>query len=588
MTLYKARLFLIAGLILVFVVQVSADLETNPDIPDSISYSSHDYLEITSDVQLRSIANSEGWRGDGSPGNPFIIENYRFSGGTLNPQTAVDIKSNMGYTEDQFRRFSIIITNIESYVIIRYNEISDSVLLNTIDNYNGEVIFEGNLWQSKTKPNNLITYGDGFTVRHNTFYGSGLGCDSKTSFTRYIAQGSKTTIEENIFEVDDGCGTTQNIELRDIGENPYYPNASSGYTKPVYIITGNYFKSNDLAINVKTHNVDINLNDFVVGKLGILTNGKTVSIHSNNFYVSDIDVVGVHRYYSNNYDFIDTGVEGNRSKAQYNPEIRPNYYSDWTTPDKNRDSIVDVPYNHGLSAQNESRFIVDLEPSVDPFSTHFHPITPGGFNITLLTIIGSIYFSSMFAIYYYYSFYNGPGHFTGKMIPNKTIFGREIPDSAKDTVKELFKSQSVLYYSIIGQSKIPDKDIENEIKKAIPKRIYDYKFLLHPIRLTMIKLLYENLEMNSVELKELMEISWNDYLNHSKSMKKNGYIRIDDGFVDGNKRSILRIEPKGVEEFKALTDLLQLVLDNTSDLTTYIQVVQGKLKGTDQYLYPSD
>ncbi|MGY5881514.1 MAG: right-handed parallel beta-helix repeat-containing protein [Candidatus Thorarchaeota archaeon] len=41
----------------------------------TLSYDSHDPIEILSDAEFDSLASIEGWSGDGSSGNPYVIEN---------------------------------------------------------------------------------------------------------------------------------------------------------------------------------------------------------------------------------------------------------------------------------------------------------------------------------------------------------------------------------------------------------------------------------------------------------------------------------------------------------------------------------
>ena len=85
-----------------------------------------------------------------------------------------------------------------------------------------------------------------------------------------------------------------------------------------------------------------------------------------------------------------------------------------------------------------------------------------------------------------------------------------------------------------------------------------------------------------------MEISWGDYRTHALALRDEGYIKIVDGFSDGNVRQILSIEPKGVEEFKVLRDLMQLFFDNTSELTSYLNFAQKRIDPLDRDLYPDD
>jgi parallel beta-helix repeat protein len=43
-------------------------------------YISHDPIRINSNGEFASMAGLEGWTGDGSPGNPYIIEGYDING----------------------------------------------------------------------------------------------------------------------------------------------------------------------------------------------------------------------------------------------------------------------------------------------------------------------------------------------------------------------------------------------------------------------------------------------------------------------------------------------------------------------------
>ena len=93
--------------------------------------------------------------------------------------------------------------------------------------------------------------------------------------------------------------------------------------------------------------------------------------------------------------------------------------------------------------------------------------------------------------------------------------------------------------------------------------------------MAMVKLLYENLELSSIEIKENLKLSWNDFTTHSLSLKKNGYVRIEDGFIDGSKRQMLAIEQKGLDEFRELKDLLKLFIQDSTKLIMYPNDLNG-------------
>lgn len=51
---------------------------------------------------------------------------------------------------------------------------------------------------------------------------------------------------------------------------------------------------------------------------------------------------------------------------------------------------------------------------------------------------------------------------------------------------------------------------------------------------------------------------------------------------------MLNIEPKGIEEFKALRDLIQLFFDNTMEFSAYLSIAQKRITQGDLSLYPTE
>ncbi len=61
-----------------FTAEVQSNMGSEPEVADSNSLSlvSHDYIWIDNDADFSAQATSEGWPGDGTKGNPYIIEGY--------------------------------------------------------------------------------------------------------------------------------------------------------------------------------------------------------------------------------------------------------------------------------------------------------------------------------------------------------------------------------------------------------------------------------------------------------------------------------------------------------------------------------
>ncbi|MHA2168826.1 MAG: transcriptional regulator [Candidatus Kariarchaeaceae archaeon] len=112
---------------------------------------------------------------------------------------------------------------------------------------------------------------------------------------------------------------------------------------------------------------------------------------------------------------------------------------------------------------------------------------------------------------------------------------------------------------------------------------------LHPIRLTITKLLYENVELSSIEIKEWLQLSWGNYSTHVKALKKKGYIHVKEAFHDATVKQIITLEQKGMDEFTALTNLLELFLGKVEGDDPYFKKHHNTYEWlSDKLLYPVD
>lgn len=133
----------------------------------------------------------------------------------------------------------------------------------------------------------------------------------------------------------------------------------------------------------------------------------------------------------------------------------------------------------------------------------------------------------------------------------------------KSIISDIFQNRTSAYFYILNQS---SKEIDENTIQPEAQDIFKYKFLLHPVRLSIMKLLYENIQMTSLEIKEKLGISWNDVGNHITALKEKGYISTDHQFQEGSRKQVVSIEPFGTQEFKVLTELLHLFLDSFADV----------------------
>ena len=128
-------------------------------------------------------------------------------------------------------------------------------------------------------------------------------------------------------------------------------------------------------------------------------------------------------------------------------------------------------------------------------------------------------------------------------------------------ISPLYNYHQSLYFALLGQ-KSPEKADQKRIESAIPEKLYHYKFLLHPYRLAVMKMLYNHSRLSSLEIKETLSLSWSDYNNVVNALKKRGYVTVNDDFEDSVVRRFVFLEEAGRLDFQALEHLLRQFLDN--------------------------
>lgn len=99
-------------------------------------------------------------------------------------------------------------------------------------------------------------------------------------------------------------------------------------------------------------------------------------------------------------------------------------------------------------------------------------------------------------------------------------------------------------------------DQQAEFTQEIPSQILEFKFLMNPVRLSICKVLKENVEIASRELRDTLGLSWGDFSTHITALKKRGFIHSYSKFEDGMEKQYMSLEPEGEKRFSELVDLL--------------------------------
>jgi DNA-binding MarR family transcriptional regulator len=172
----------------------------------------------------------------------------------------------------------------------------------------------------------------------------------------------------------------------------------------------------------------------------------------------------------------------------------------------------------------------------------------------------------------------------GKTKVPKLLKNRRVKRSKQilQTFSEIFTEKQLMYVAVLGQSKPTDTDWEKQVPKKYRSGLIQYRYLMHPIRLSIMKLLYKNFTLTSQEIKKQLDLSWGDYSNHINSLAKKQFVAIQTEFHDTDQRQVVYLEELGRQEYKALIDLLKEFLKNAEH-----ENAEHDLEFSD-LLYPED
>jgi DNA-binding MarR family transcriptional regulator len=96
----------------------------------------------------------------------------------------------------------------------------------------------------------------------------------------------------------------------------------------------------------------------------------------------------------------------------------------------------------------------------------------------------------------------------------------------------------------------------------ISPELLEFKFLMNPVRLGLIGLLYKHADYQQSEIRKALGISWGQFSAHVYALEKEGYISISNQFIEGNSVKILFLEEKGRIEFRELKKILKSIVNS--------------------------
>ena len=277
---------------------------------ESFNFEEHEPINIDGNNDFVNQAASEEWPGDGSEGNPIVIDGLKLTGEKCFIITNTDLFFNLS---------NCMITCPEedpNYVpTLFFANISNGIIFNNILAGGGESVLQISSSDSVTINNNSIT---------NSVGGTGIEILGSTNINIF----DNIVSDNDLIGIHFAWGSSNNLITRNrIHNNGYVGIHLIGETDNNEIITNDISNNADYGVFTEstTGNNQIKWNNFLDNHLS--GPSHACDDGSNNVFTS-------------------------------------NYWNDWTNPDSDTDGIVDNPYLISGSAKNKDNFPVTCPHSL--------------------------------------------------------------------------------------------------------------------------------------------------------------------------------------------------------------------------------
>ncbi len=324
------------------------------------NYTAHDPINIFSNSDFYSYASQEQWPGDGTPTNPFVIENLDITGDVpyngivtiKNTDVHFIIRNCLIHDNYASDGAGIILQNVSNAVISNvkvFNTTSTGIMIFDYNlAYSHDIVIEDSqIYDNAAAFSTWNTYN--ITLRNCLFY------NSKSADILVLHENANNNLIEN--------NTLYNT--------PYV--ALYLYNNSNNIIQNNTIYYSGIDLDIGCNNNTIQYNAILYsggGGIGVWGNNNVIR-YNTVVKAADYALI-LHQESENNYIYRNNFIRNienprfgmNHQAADFgiNNVIDMNYWDDWTFPDDNHDGIVDLPYL--LDDNNEQK---DQHPQTYPF-----------------------------------------------------------------------------------------------------------------------------------------------------------------------------------------------------------------------------
>jgi parallel beta-helix repeat protein len=330
-------------------------------------------ISISGNDEFSTQANSEGWPGDGSEENPIVIDGLII---TTQNEALIYIQN----TTVHFRISNCLLTD-GTHGIYLYSVINGYLVNNTVINSSDHGILL-RYSENNTLVDNKVIDGNvsGFNLQHSNLNNLTANEASNNILEGiYLAYSGRNILIKNRIIKNGLYG----IAIWRSQENIIIDNeVINNNTHGIYVLQSENctFLHNTIANN-DVNGVDLSEshnNNFSLNTVEYNSNAgfNLLSSHNNTFFSNVIShqlkygIQIVTELSMNNKitwnNFINNSFGSSSPQALDNGIANlfsHNYWSEWTTPDENKDTIVDIPYAINGTANNQ-----DLSPLVTPYS----------------------------------------------------------------------------------------------------------------------------------------------------------------------------------------------------------------------------
>lgn len=94
----------------------------------------------------------------------------------------------------------------------------------------------------------------------------------------------------------------------------------------------------------------------------------------------------------------------------------------------------------------------------------------------------------------------------------------------------------------------------------VPEQLLAHSFILNPVRLAILKILYDYNSFISSDMRKNLNVSWGAFTSHVKSLIDEGMIISNEEFVDSKSLKVLYMEDRGRQSFSRLKSLLKEIV----------------------------